>query len=221
MATHSSVLAWGIPGMGEPGGLPSMGSHRVGHDWSDLAAAAKNNEGDFPDGPWVKNLPANARDRGSWWAAVSGVAQSQTRLKQVSSSSSSSLRTHNILNPFFPRKLRSLCFKLEYKTCIQIIMLQIKSDDYGQKITCQLLLAFRMIAVLSSLIVSRECIFLDSLSRHNKALEWRTLKPPRRVTALRSWIDCVIALRSQMDRVIALRQISVTAQCYSSILFRR
>ena len=40
MATHSSVLAWRIPGMGEPGGLLSMGSHRVGHDWSDLAAAA-------------------------------------------------------------------------------------------------------------------------------------------------------------------------------------
>jgi len=40
MATHSSVLAWRIPGTGEHGGLPSMGSHRVGHDWSDLAAAA-------------------------------------------------------------------------------------------------------------------------------------------------------------------------------------
>ena len=39
MATHSSVLAWRIPGTGEPGGLPSMGSHRVGHDGSDLAAA--------------------------------------------------------------------------------------------------------------------------------------------------------------------------------------
>ena len=39
MATHSSVLAWRIPGTGDPGGLPSMGSHRVGHDWSDLAAA--------------------------------------------------------------------------------------------------------------------------------------------------------------------------------------
>ena len=40
MATHSSVLAWRIPGMGEPDGLPSMGSKRVGHDWSNLAAAA-------------------------------------------------------------------------------------------------------------------------------------------------------------------------------------
>ena len=40
MATHSSALAWRIPGTEEPGGLLSMGSHRVGHDWSDLAAAA-------------------------------------------------------------------------------------------------------------------------------------------------------------------------------------
>ena len=40
MATHSSVLAWRIPGKEEPCGLPSMGSHRVGHNWSDLAAAA-------------------------------------------------------------------------------------------------------------------------------------------------------------------------------------
>ena len=40
MATHSSVLAWRIPGTGEPGGLPSMGSHRVGHDWSNLAVSS-------------------------------------------------------------------------------------------------------------------------------------------------------------------------------------
>ena len=41
MATHSGVLAWRIPGTVEPGGLPSLGSHRVGHDWSNLAAAAR------------------------------------------------------------------------------------------------------------------------------------------------------------------------------------
>ena len=40
MATHSSVLAWRIPGTAEPGGLPSVGSHRVGHDWRGLAAVA-------------------------------------------------------------------------------------------------------------------------------------------------------------------------------------
>ena len=51
MATHSSVLAWRIPGTGEPGGLPSMGSHRVGQDWSDLAAAAVvgMNSGEEPE----------------------------------------------------------------------------------------------------------------------------------------------------------------------------
>ena len=44
MATHSSVPAWRIPGTGEPAGLPSMGSHRVGHDSSDLAAASAVSE---------------------------------------------------------------------------------------------------------------------------------------------------------------------------------
>ena len=72
MASHSSVLAWRIPGMGEPGRLLSMASHRVGHDWSDLVAAAAG----FPGGsdikeytcqcrrgkrlgfdPWVRNIP--------------------------------------------------------------------------------------------------------------------------------------------------------------------
>ena len=50
MATHSSFCAWRIPGTGEPGGLPSMGSHRVGHDWSDLAAAAAYFHMGFPGG---------------------------------------------------------------------------------------------------------------------------------------------------------------------------
>ena len=44
MATHSNILAWRIPGTEEPGGLPSMGSHRVGHDWSSLAAAATDSK---------------------------------------------------------------------------------------------------------------------------------------------------------------------------------
>ena len=50
--THSSVLAWRIPGMAKPGGLPSMGSHRVGHDWSDLAAAAADSSQNLLD-DWV------------------------------------------------------------------------------------------------------------------------------------------------------------------------
>ena len=60
MATHSSVLAWRIPGMVEPGGLPSMGPHRVEHDWSDAEAAA-----DFPGGSDGKESVYNAWDPGS------------------------------------------------------------------------------------------------------------------------------------------------------------
>ena len=56
MATHSSTLAWEIPGMEEPGGLPSMGSHRVGHDWCDLAAAAA-----YPP-RWAGCLPDEGQD---------------------------------------------------------------------------------------------------------------------------------------------------------------
>ena len=77
MATHSSVLAWRIPGMREPGGLPSMGSHRVGHDWSDLAAAAEE-EGN--GNPVQYSCLENPMDGGAWWAAVYGVAKSRTRL---------------------------------------------------------------------------------------------------------------------------------------------
>ena len=51
MATHSSSLAWRIPGTAEPGGLTSMGSHRVGHDWSDLAVAAGEYIGSPPCAP--------------------------------------------------------------------------------------------------------------------------------------------------------------------------
>ena len=57
MATHCSVLAWRIPGMVEPDGLPSMGSHRVRHDWSDLAAAAfSSNHGDQSLSTWFSHL---------------------------------------------------------------------------------------------------------------------------------------------------------------------
>ena len=80
MATHSSVLAWRIPGTEEPGGLPSMGSHRVRHDWSDLAAAAVFHYmcvcvcvcvcvctyiGDSQMAQWVKSSPASTGDAGS------------------------------------------------------------------------------------------------------------------------------------------------------------
>ena len=56
MATHSSTLAWKIPWTEEPGRLLSMGLHRVGHDRSDLAAAAADAE-DTEFNPWVRKIP--------------------------------------------------------------------------------------------------------------------------------------------------------------------
>ena len=66
MATHSSVLAWRIPGTREPCGLPSMGSHRVGHDWSDLAVAADENNGEGNGTPLQYSCLENPMDGGAW-----------------------------------------------------------------------------------------------------------------------------------------------------------
>ena len=71
MATHSNVLAWRIPGTGEPGGLPSMGSHKVGYDWSDLAAAAaaypKKQQLNEKNISVHLNSPPCRQTRGSGW----------------------------------------------------------------------------------------------------------------------------------------------------------
>ena len=69
MATHSSVLAWRIPGTGEPGGVPSMGLHRVGHDWSDLAAAvaAMPNVTVFGDEAFKEVIKVNWHHKGGPW----------------------------------------------------------------------------------------------------------------------------------------------------------
>ena len=88
MATHSSTLAWKIPLMVEPGGLQSMGSlgirptERLRFHFS-LSCIGEGN-----GNPLQCSCLENPRDRGAWWAAVYGVAQSRTRLKRLSSSSS-------------------------------------------------------------------------------------------------------------------------------------
>ena len=84
MAPHSSTLAWKIPWTEEPGRLQSMGSLRVGHFSLSCIGGGNGN-------PLRCSCLENPRDGGAWWAAVDGVAQSQTRLKRLSSSSSSGL----------------------------------------------------------------------------------------------------------------------------------
>ena len=76
MALHSSTAAWKIPWTEEPGGLQSMGSLRVGHDWATSLSLLCIGEGN--GNPLQCSCLENPRDGGALWAAVYGVAQSQT-----------------------------------------------------------------------------------------------------------------------------------------------
>ena len=84
MAPHSSTHAWKIPWMEEPVRLQSMGPPRVGHDWATSLSCIGEENGN----PLQCSCLENPRDGGAWWAAIYGVAQSRTRLKWLSSSSS-------------------------------------------------------------------------------------------------------------------------------------
>ena len=89
MATHSSTFASKIPWTEEPGRLQSMGRKQLDtterlHFHFSLSCIGEGNEN-----PLQYSCLENPRDGGAWWAAVSGVAQSRTRLKRYSSSSSS------------------------------------------------------------------------------------------------------------------------------------
>ena len=89
MAAHSSTLAWKIPWMEEPGRLQSMGSLRVGHAWATSLSLFTFLHWRRKWQPTPVFLPGESQGRGAWWVAVYGVAQSRTRLKRLSSSSSS------------------------------------------------------------------------------------------------------------------------------------
>ena len=93
MASHSSTFAWKIPWTEEPGRLQSMGSQRVGHLLNFHFSLSCIGEGN--GSPLQCCCLENPRDGGAWWAAVYGVAQSRTRLKRISSSSSSKDKINN------------------------------------------------------------------------------------------------------------------------------
>ena len=94
MAPYSSTVAQKIPWMEEPGRLQSMGSLRVRHDWATSLSLSTLLHWEGNGNPLQCSCLENPMDREAWWAAVHGVAQSQTRLKRLSSSSSSTFSFH-------------------------------------------------------------------------------------------------------------------------------
>ena len=142
MAIHSSVLALRIPGTGEPGGLPHMGSHRVGHDWSDLAAAAarKNPSANAEDIRDVVSIPGlgrspggghgnplryscleNHMDRGAWQATVHRVAKNGTRLKRLSTQAHTCFVTYLSIHSSFCALINPSPFPMNFKICIKLL----------------------------------------------------------------------------------------------------
>ena len=98
-APHSSTLAWKIPWTEEPGRLQSMRSLRVGHDWA-TSLSLFTFIGGGSGNPLQRSCLENPRDGGAWWAAVYEVAQSGTRMKRLSSSSSNSSSKHSLYKSF-------------------------------------------------------------------------------------------------------------------------
>ena len=121
MAPHPSTLAWKIPWMEEPGRLQSMGLLRVGLDWATSLSL-------FTFRHWRRKwqpTPENPRDRGAWWAAVYGVAQSRTRLKRLSSSSSS-----RFVTTLLPRSKCLLISRLQSPSALILEPRKIKSARF-------------------------------------------------------------------------------------------
>ena len=111
MAPHSSTLAWRIPWTEKPGGLQSMGSLGVGHDWTTPLSRIGEGNGN----PLQCSCLENPRDGGAWWAAVCGVAQSWTWLKWLSSSSSSSSEFYQMFKVLFKKLKRGKHFQTHLK----------------------------------------------------------------------------------------------------------
>ena len=155
MATHSSVLAWRIPGMGKPGGLTSMGSHRVRHNWSDLAAEAADDDkesacnagdlgsipgsgrylGEGNGNPLQYFCLENPMDRGAWWVTVHRVTKSQTRLSDSHNNNKSTLLQQKISNNWLlahemlQRVLIKSLNKLSRKKYICLTVLESQKTD--------------------------------------------------------------------------------------------
>ena len=113
MASHSSTLAWKISWTEDPGGLQSMGSWSVGHDWATSLSCIGEGNGK----PLQCSCLESPRDRGAWWAAIYGVAQSRTWLKRLSSSNRCILKSRDIILPTKVHLVKAMVFPVVMYGC--------------------------------------------------------------------------------------------------------
>ena len=129
MATHSSTLAWKIPGIAESGRLQSMGSRRVGHDWATSLSLFTFMHWRRKCNPLQCSCLENPRDGGAWWAAIYGVAQSRTWLKRFSSSSRYADDTTLLAES--EEELKSLLMKVKEEWKNWLKTKHSKNEDHG------------------------------------------------------------------------------------------
>ena len=156
MAPHSSTLAWKLPWMEEPGRLQSMGPEESDmterlHFHFSLSRIGEGNAN-----PLQRSCLENPRDRGAWWAAVYGVAQSRTLLKQLSSSSS------RFVIVFLPRSTHLLISCLQSSFAVILKPKKIKSALHKPK--CEWFLLFWRCKVSTWTIQSQQWGFLGDTS---------------------------------------------------------
>ena len=132
MATHSSTLAWKIPWMEEPGRLQSVGSLRVGHDDRFHFHFSLSCTGEGNGNPLQCSCLENPRDRGAWWAAVQGVAESNTtevsqqqQQQQNEQAKGKNVQYVNIKN-YISDKITNSALETHYKRLHMTVFGQIK-----------------------------------------------------------------------------------------------
>ena len=161
MATHSSVLAWRIPETGEPGGLLSMGSLGVGHNWVTSLPLFTFMHWRRKWQPTPVFLPGESQGREAWWAAVYGVAQSRIQLKRLSSSVRKNSRKKKI-----PPRMSSmwLVIKKKYYILEKVMSLHSRSIFSIRENAFKKQIAHKIVKNLVTLSCDKACAKISSKS---------------------------------------------------------
>ena len=219
LAHHSSTLAWKIPWMEEPGALQSMGLRRVRHNW----ASSLSRIGEENGNPLQCSCLENPRVRGAWWVAVSGVAQSQTRLKRlgrqqcffVNRSVCPETPVPNVLaSPSYSQTLGLICTLSASSVCND------PTDNYYEQINKSLLLFLLLWSSVSnehSVLRSLKCTALKKKVLISRRIKRHQAKVPmfgHSAYLLQQLIFCTILKSCSYGLLVTWQQNHLPQDCY-------